>query len=170
MSYISRRLFDDEEICYTGRFSGFHHFQAWMALIFLGVFLIGIYLFIKMKARFATTEFVVTSRRVILKEGLFNVRMIELELDAIEGGYINQSFFGRMFKYGDVHMTGRGETNLDLPVMAEPAAFLAAAEKARVAAEEAPVEHLGEQLQQQVRELNGLPPKRKLPSRQAVVT
>ncbi|MAI90658.1 PH domain-containing protein [Ponticaulis sp.] len=146
MKYISKRLFDGEAIEYCGDFHGLHKFMAWMTLLFLGVFLIGIYLFIKMKVRFATTEFCVTSRRIVLKTGLFTAHMIDLELDAIEGAHIYQSFFGRIFGYGDVIVQGRGEGGIDFPIMAHPGRFVAAIEEARMHAQAAPMEMLSEEL------------------------
>ncbi len=147
MSYIEKRLFPEEEICYRGQFHWIHTWAAWFALFALGIFLIGIYLFISILVRINTTEFVVTSRRVVLKKGLFNAKLRELDLDAIEGGSTHQSFFGRIFGYGDVKVFGRGDTTIDFPVMAYPGKFLSEIEKARLSAEEAPMELLSEELE-----------------------
>ncbi|MBB34461.1 MAG: hypothetical protein CME88_13980 [Hirschia sp.] len=146
MSYIEKRVFEGETIVYRGEFHWLHKLAPWLALIFLGVFLIGIYLFIKMMVHIKTTEFVVTSRRVIIKRGFFNARMDELALDAMEGAHTRQSLFGRLFGYGDVRISGRGEGGLDLPVMARPGQFVAATERARSDAEHAPMDHLADEL------------------------
>lgn len=146
MSYIEKRLYDGETICHRGHFHWLQVWGAWFALVFLGVFLIGIYIWAKLMIKFATVEFVVTNRRVIFKKGLLSARMSEMELDAIEGGHSYQSFFGRIFGYGDVHFAGRGDGTLDLPVMANAGEFIAQAEKARAAAETAPVERLAEDI------------------------
>ncbi|MAP95295.1 MAG: hypothetical protein CMK07_10130 [Ponticaulis sp.] len=152
MSYIEKRLFEGEEICHRGEFHWLHKWGAWFALITLGVFLIGIYIWAKMMIKFATVEFVVTNRRVIFKKGLLSARMSEMELDAIEGGHSYQSFLGRIFGYGDVHFAGRGDGTLDLPVMAHAGEFIAQADKARAAAEAAPFEDLSEELHHDIRE------------------
>jgi uncharacterized membrane protein YdbT with pleckstrin-like domain len=131
MTYVNQRLFEGEDVVYEGRFHWFHHAQAWLVLIFLGIFLIGIFMFISMMIKFSTTEFVVTSRRVIFKKGWLSIKMEELQLDSIEGGNISQSFAGRIFGFGDVHVTGRGDTDIDFPLMDKPSRFLAAVEKAR---------------------------------------
>lgn len=148
MKYIEKRLFDDEELCFTGQFHWLQYWGAWFALVILGVFLIGIYIFVKQMFYLGTTSFAVTSRRVILKEGLFSTRLVELDLDAIEGASTTQSFFGRVFGYGDVHMHGRGETSIDFPIMARPGAFIAAMEKSRKASEEAPFTNLADDINQ----------------------
>lgn len=153
MTYVRQRLFEGEEIVYEGRFHWFHHAQAWLVLIFLGIFLIGIFMFISMMIKFSTTEFVVTSRRVIFKKGWLSARMEELQLDAIEGGRITQSFAGRIFGFGDVHVTGRGDTDIDFPLMEKPARFLAAIEKARSEVEQAPIEELSTQMHQDMERL-----------------
>lgn len=146
MSYIGNSLYEGEELLYRGRFHGFHYAQAWLALIFLGVLIIGIFIFVGLMVKFHTTEFAVTNRRIVYKKGSFTVRFVELELDAIEGGQIRQSLFGRLFGFGDVHITGRGDTDLDLPTMSHPALFLAAAEKAKAEAEGAVFDEVGDQL------------------------
>ena len=84
--------------------------------------------------------------RVIIKRGFFNARMDELALDAMEGAHTRQSLFGRLFGYGDVRISGRGEGGLDLPVMARPGQFVAATERARSDAEHAPMDHLADEL------------------------
>ena len=142
MSYIEKRLYDGEIICHRGEFHWLHKWGAWFALFGLGIFLIGIYVWAKLMIKFATVEFVVTNRRVVLKKGFLSARMDELELDAIEGGHVRQSVLGRMFGYGDVHYTGRGTYTLDLPVMAHPGQFVAQADKARANTEAEPFDHL----------------------------
>ncbi|MAK61442.1 MAG: hypothetical protein CMK09_10715 [Ponticaulis sp.] len=146
MSYIKKRLYEGETICHRGEFHWLQVWGAWFALFGLGIFLIGIYIWAKMMIKFATVEFVVTNRRIVLKKGFLTARMDELELDAIEGGHVRQGFLGRIFGYGDVHYTGRGSYTLDLPVMAQPGEFVAQAEKARAASEEVPFNQLADEL------------------------
>lgn len=149
MTYIEKRLFDGEEIVYCGDFPGIHKFWAWVALLFLGIIVIGIFIFIGMMVHFRTTEFCVTSRRIVLKKGFFTANMYELELDAIEGAHVRQTFFGRIFGYGTVEVRGRGESDIDFPTMSKPGAFVAAIEEARMNAQAAPVEHLAEEMKPQ---------------------
>ncbi|MEZ5938407.1 MAG: PH domain-containing protein [Hyphomonadaceae bacterium] len=135
MNYIDHQLADGETILVRGEFSWVQKALPWLALVFLGVVLVGIYLWVRESVRLATTEMVVTNRRLIVKKGLFNVDLDELTLGSLEGAHIDQSFLGRMFGMGRLLVRGRGETQLHFPTMAHPARFLAAAETARIEAE-----------------------------------
>ncbi|MEP7211037.1 MAG: PH domain-containing protein [Alphaproteobacteria bacterium] len=140
MSYIAKRLAPNEVIEVEGRFHWSQYLYAWAALLVLGVLVIGIVIWIREMVRLNTTEFVVTSRRVILKQGWLAVKSDELTLSSIEGSHIDQSIPGRLFGYGRLTIRGRGDTHLLFPTMAQPARFRAAAEAARMAEEARPVE------------------------------
>ncbi len=140
MSYVRKRLAPGETLVQQGRFHGLQYLYAWLALLLLGIVVIGIVIWARELIRLGTTEFVVTSRRVVLKRGFFNVKVDELTLDAIEGSHIDQTFMGRLFGYGRLNIRGRGDTEIQFPTMAHPARFRSAAEGARIASEERPVE------------------------------
>ena len=146
MKYIEKRLFDDEDVIFCGDFPGIHKFWAWAALVVLGILVIGIVIFIRMMVHFQTTEFCVTSRRVILKKGLFTADMMEMELDALEGAHIHQSFWGRLFGYGRIEVRGRGNDDIQFPPMTKPGEFVAAIEEARMNAQAAPMETLADEI------------------------
>jgi uncharacterized membrane protein YdbT with pleckstrin-like domain len=57
-----------------------------------------------------SSDFSVTSKRVMMKTGVFSTRSIELLLSKIEAIVVNQSFAGRIFGYGDIVVTGSGGT------------------------------------------------------------
>ncbi len=57
-----------------------------------------------------SSDFAVTSKRVMMKTGVFSTRSIELLLSKIEAIVVNQSFAGRIFDYGDIVVTGSGGT------------------------------------------------------------
>ena len=140
MSYIDKRLAPGEVIVYRGAFHWLQHFWAWMALIFLGVLLIGIVIWIKEMVRLNTTNFVVTNRRIVLKKGIINVDVDEMNLSSIEGSHIDQSIIGRIFGYGRLTVRGRGDSRIHFPTMAHAGQFRAAAEGARMEGEVHPVE------------------------------
>ncbi len=54
----------------------------------------------------------VTNRRFIHKEGITSRTTKEIRLEAIETVEIEQTIFGRLFNYGNVHITGRGSQNI----------------------------------------------------------
>jgi uncharacterized membrane protein YdbT with pleckstrin-like domain len=137
VSYLKNRLAAGETIAYEGRFHWLQYLYAWGALILLGIILIGIFIFIREMVRLATTDFMVTSRRVVLKRGFFQVHVDEITLNSIEGAHIDQSLLGRIFGYGRLTIRGSGDTHLVFPTMAHPSDFRSAAEGARMAHEAA---------------------------------
>ena len=140
MSYLSKRLAPDEVIVAEGRFHWLQHVWPWLALIFLGVLIIGIIIWIKEMVRLNTTDFVVTNRRIVLKKGIMDVDVYEMNLSSIEGSHIDQSILGRIFGYGRLTIRGRGDMQIEFPTMAKAGEFRAAAEGARMESEVHPVE------------------------------
>ncbi len=65
-------------------------------------------------------EQAVTNRRVVRKTGIVSRQTTELRLASIETVDLHQSFWGRVFGYGDVEITGRGETAMVLDRIARP--------------------------------------------------
>ncbi|HVX04110.1 MAG TPA: PH domain-containing protein, partial [Rhodanobacteraceae bacterium] len=62
----------------------------------------------------------VTNRRVVRKTGIVSRMTTELRLASIETVDLRQSFWGRIFGYGNVEITGRGETAMVLDRIAHP--------------------------------------------------
>ena len=135
ISYISRRLAPGETIVHEGRFHFFQKIWPWIALVVLGVIVVGIIIWVAEMFRIGTTRMAVTNRRVILKKGFFSTQMDELTLGSIEGSHVSQSIFGRIFGYGKLSLKGRGETELEFPTMDQPGRFRAAIEDARMQGE-----------------------------------
>jgi uncharacterized membrane protein YdbT with pleckstrin-like domain len=140
MSYIVKRLAPGESILHEGRFHWLQKILPWLALIFLGILIIGVFIWIADLIRLKTTEMLITNRRVVLKRGFFNVKVDELNLASVEGAHIEQSFIGRIFGFGRLTLRGRGETEIVFPAMARPAQFRSALEAARMEDESRPVE------------------------------
>lgn len=132
MSYLSKRLAAGETIIYRGQFHWVQQIYAWAMLVLLGILIIGIVIWVREMFRLNTTEFVVTNRRVMLKQGFFNVHVDEITLNSIEGAHVDESIIGRLFDYGRLTIRGSGDTHLVFPTMSDPAAFRSAAEGARV--------------------------------------
>lgn len=65
-------------------------------------------------------EQAVTNRRVVHKTGIVSRNTTELRLGSIETVDLRQTFWGRVFGYGDVEITGRGETAMMLDRIARP--------------------------------------------------
>ncbi|HXS74271.1 MAG TPA: PH domain-containing protein [Rhodanobacteraceae bacterium] len=62
----------------------------------------------------------VTNQRVIRKTGLVGRQSTELRLASIETVDLRQSFWGRVLRYGNIEITGRGETAMLLQRLADP--------------------------------------------------
>ena len=120
MGYIEQNLLADEEIVYKARL---HRMIFWKAcaLIILGaIFLLiqpilgGVVIFIGFcgllspAIDYATSEFAVTNKRVIIKIGFLRRKTLELLLRHVETISVDQSVVGRLLDYGSVTLTGTG--------------------------------------------------------------
>jgi uncharacterized membrane protein YdbT with pleckstrin-like domain len=70
-----------------------------------------------------SSEFAVTSKRVIIKLGFTTTRSMELLLSKIEGITVTQSFAGRIFGYGEILVTGSGGTHEPFDNIQSPLEF-----------------------------------------------
>lgn len=129
--YVDKSLSADEKILVRGRWPIAYWVGAWAALLLLGVFIVGVFIFIGAVIRMKTTEFAVTDKRIILKRGWLTRTTNELSVGSIEGVHLDQSIWGRLFGYGSLIVTGNGEARIFLPPMAEPIIFRRAIEDAR---------------------------------------
>jgi len=59
---------------------------------------------------FRTSEFAVTTKRVLVKEGWLRRRSLETLLTKVEGIGVHQGLLGRVFGYGTIVVTGTGGT------------------------------------------------------------
>ncbi len=90
---------------------------GWAALVVAVVTLaIGLYEWLILRS----IEQGVTNHRVIRKTGLVGRQSTELRLASIETVDLKQSFWGRVFRYANIEITGRGETAMFLERLADP--------------------------------------------------
>jgi uncharacterized membrane protein YdbT with pleckstrin-like domain len=124
MGYIESNLLPDEQIVYQARLHWIIFLKAFFVaftFIVIGAYLLalqplvggfGIFLgfVIAMPpfVRYKTSEFGVTTKRVVFKEGLVRRRTLELLLKHVEAILVDQSVTGRIFNYGSVTLTGTG--------------------------------------------------------------
>lgn len=73
--------------------------------------------------RRASTELVVTDRRVIYKSGLFSRHTIEMNRTKVESVDVDQSVLGRLLSYGTVTVHGTGGTLEPIRSVASPLTF-----------------------------------------------
>ncbi len=73
-----------------------------------------------------TTEFGVTTHRVVVKRGVFSLHTIEMNLDKVESVDVDQSLIGRMLGYGAVVIHGVGSRWDPIEGIGDPFAFRSA--------------------------------------------
>jgi len=147
MSYLEDSMAMNETVIGRAYYHWSYRLVALLALIFLGVFLIGIWIFFVMMIHVWTTEIVVTNQRFVLKRGWLRLDTQEIALPNIEGVKVHQSFGGRILGYGHVHVEGTGVDAVETPPIAHPIAFRRAIENAKyggggVNGEQAPLSHI----------------------------
>ena len=112
-SYIENNLITDESITYQTNYHWVVYF-SWSSLITLGI-----YAWIKKW----TSEFAITTRRIVIKHGLVQRNTFEMNLSKIETVNVTQSVLGRMLNYGTVEIVGTGGTREAFNDISDPLEF-----------------------------------------------
>ena len=121
MSYLDESLAPGESI--VARFA-LHWTAKWRLILFLVLaiptlglaLLAALYEWIRLRS----IEQGVTNRRVVRKTGIVSRETDELRLASIETIDLRQSAWGRLLGYGDVVLTGRGESAMVFARLAAP--------------------------------------------------
>ena len=124
MAYIDESLSAGEEI--SSLFA-----QHWVVRIpmviwlLLGItFPLAIYEYLRVRY----TELGVTNKRVIYKTGIISRKSDEMKLASIETVEIDQGVLGRILGYGNIHVSGRGISDVVLRNVKDPMAVKRAIE------------------------------------------
>jgi uncharacterized membrane protein YdbT with pleckstrin-like domain len=140
MSFIEKNLANNERIVYTAKLHWSIYLKG-ILLIIIGIIayvlskgnigiaaiggllaLSGIISLITSSTRSASSEFVVTNRRIMLKTGVLKRQFTELQLNRSEGLIIDQGIMGRIFNYGSLFITSGGAREEFYPI-ADPYEF-----------------------------------------------
>ena len=78
----------------------------------------------------SSTELAITDKRLIVKYGLLSTHSIEIRFNKIETVRVSQGLVGKIFKYGDVIVTGTGSTFDPIRSIKNPMGFRAALSQA----------------------------------------
>lgn len=121
-NYIQEHLLPGETLIYKTRL----HWMIFSPAIVLGIvtfislgFGVGAFIFwlfltvivaVFIHIGRVNSEFGITDKRVLIKTGILRTKSLELLLSKIEGIYVNQNIFGRMFGYGTIVVNGVGGT------------------------------------------------------------
>lgn len=129
--YVDSNLLPNEQVVYRGHLHWFYFLRPllWFAFAFflfrtgatmnasdrdagigaivLGVLvvLVGILSAIGHVITYKTSEFAVTNRRVIMKQGFIRRKTMELMLGKVDSLAVDQGIFGRLFGFGTVRVT-----------------------------------------------------------------
>lgn len=117
-----------DQMSWIEKVRGLH---AGVKLVAFFLLLMGLLRFVQMMIIKATTEIVITNKRLVYKRGLVARYVGEINIDRIEGVNVLQGIFGRLFGYGSIMVRGMGVGEVVLPPIAQPIRFRKAIEKAR---------------------------------------
>jgi len=72
---------------------------------------------------YASSEFAITNKRVVIKIGFINRKTLEMVLTKVETIRVDQSILGRVLNFGTIVVTGTGGTNEPFTSIANPLEF-----------------------------------------------
>lgn len=144
MGYVERHLLPDERVLYKTRLHWIMFIRpgllalvgaaltvalknvpdpAWLWYIGLAVLALGLIWGVVHYVELMTSEFAVTTARVIFKVGLIARYTTELLLTKVESIAVNQSLAGRVFNFGDLTVIGTGGTREVFQRVRDPIGF-----------------------------------------------
>jgi uncharacterized membrane protein YdbT with pleckstrin-like domain len=141
MTYVAKNLLDDEDLVHVTRLHAIVLLAPAMVVSALAgmlsimgdipvVWYILAFLILLAALRLAdrltlylSSEFAVTSKRVLGKTGLIRLKTTDIVLAKVEAIRIHQSVLGRICNFGDVLVTGTGGTEEVLSYIPEPQLF-----------------------------------------------
>ena len=112
-SYVNQHLIRDETVAYETKL----HWVIFFSL--KSIFTLTIYAWLKRWL----SEFVITNRRIVIKEGFIARRTFEMNLSKIETVNVDQTVMGRILNYGSITIIGTGGTKETFHNIARPMAF-----------------------------------------------
>ena len=135
MSYVNSSLMAGEEIVFSAEIHPIIFLKSVLVFLFSFVFFAGgadtaplgfvllavsAFLFINEFIFRISTEFAVTTKRVIAKIGFISRQTVEINLSKIEGLGIDQDILGRILGYGTVYVSGTGGANVPFKYIKDP--------------------------------------------------
>ena len=143
MSYVESVLADGERIVHRAAISHWNFFGSYLfaAVCFAGAVAlwylqvenwrimasaaaaVGVIVILVALIRRASTELVLTDRRIIAKTGFISRDTVEMNLGKVESLRVSQGLLGRMLDYGDVGVVGTGSSLEPLHGISDPLAL-----------------------------------------------
>ncbi len=112
-SYVDGHLIKDENVVYETKY----HWVIFFTL--KSIFTLTIYAWMKRWL----SEFVITNRRIVIKEGFIARRTFEMNLSKIETVNVDQTVLGRIFNFGSITIIGTGGTSETFHNIAQPLTY-----------------------------------------------
>lgn len=85
--------------------------------------ILGVCMLISLFIRLKNTEAAITNKKTIMKKGFFTTIVDEIPHSKLQGISVKQTFFGRIFNYGNVYLTGSGFSKCDILNIKKPQDF-----------------------------------------------
>lgn len=121
MSYTNRNLLANEEVRYRASLHWIIYVPTiiWLMLgfVFEGASIAWIFVFIAICSFFRAllrklgSEFILTNKRVVLRQGIISRKTVEIILAKCEGVSVDQGVLGRILNYGTLVVTTGGATS-----------------------------------------------------------
>ena len=86
-------------------------------------FLFAFFVMLPSFIKYLTSDFVVTNKRVIVKEGFIRRKSVDTLLHKIQGIEVDQGIIGRLMGYGDITISGTGGTVETFKTISQPFEF-----------------------------------------------
>ena len=112
-NYVKNHLIKDESIAFETKY----HWVIFFTLKSLFT------LTIAPLIQRALSEFVITNRRIIIKEGFIARSTFEMNLSKIESVNVDQTVIGRILNYGSITIIGTGGTKESFHNISKPLEF-----------------------------------------------
>jgi len=114
--YVNSTLISSETVIQEAKYHWFIFFSLRMVLLLPVI-------------DYLTSEFVVTNKRVVMKTGLIQRKIFEMNIAKIESVNVLQSIIGRLFNYGTVVIIGTGGSREMYYKISRPLDFKSAFQK-----------------------------------------
>jgi len=123
-SYLESLLAHQEKIELVARQHWFTLLRSIILEIVVIVILIPLVILLRDFLTWWNRQYVLTNRRVIQISGTFNKRVTDSSLEKVNDVKMVQSFFGRLFNFGDLEILTASEAGIDkLSWLADPIRF-----------------------------------------------
>lgn len=136
MSYVDKSLIPGESVVYRTRLHWIVFTWPFLftlaAMIFLlygyrrvggVIFAIAAILWLAKYFVYISSEFAITTKRVIIKVGVMQRRTLELQLSKVEAIAVTQGILGQLFGCGSILVTGTGGTRESFANIGSPLEF-----------------------------------------------